>query len=130
MDITSKAHKIVFCTTFSALGLKAEVIEGSGIKIVHEGSKAKFVNHLEQISFSSKIALQNKQKVIYVTERCVFELTEEGIMVTEIADGFDIDQDIISKMEFKPQISKCIKKINTKIYKKGIFGMREIISKD
>ena len=44
--------------------------------------------------------------MLYVTERCVFELTADGLELTEIAPGIDLVQDILAHMEFEPLIRK------------------------
>jgi propionate CoA-transferase len=42
--------------------------------------------------------------VLYVTERCVFKLTPEGLELIEVAPGIDVERDIFARMEFKPII--------------------------
>ena len=48
----------------------------ASFRIVKEGRARKFVKQVEQITFSGKYAAQKSQPVIYVTERCVFQLTD------------------------------------------------------
>ena len=73
----------------------------SGIRIISDGDISKFVSDVSQITFSGQRALKNGQKVLYVTERCVFQLTERGLMIIEIAPGVDLEKDIIQKSDFK-----------------------------
>lgn len=108
IDITQNAHEVVFCGTFTASGLQIEVENGNLI-IKNEGKIKKFINSLEHITFSSIYARKVKQKVLYVTERCVFRLSENGLMLTEIAPGIDLQEDIIDQMEFKPLIDENLK---------------------
>ena len=79
--------------------------------IVKEGTIKKFLNKVEQIGFSGKYALSVGKKVVYVTERAVFELTQDGLMLTEIAPGIDLEKDVLPYMEFKPAISPNLKLI-------------------
>ena len=46
--------------------------------------------------------------MIYVTERCVFQLTPGGLELIEVAPGIDIENDILAQMDFKPIINKPI----------------------
>ena len=98
-NITSKTPVVVFCLSFTAKGLFVEEEDGK-VSILQEGSIPKFVNEVHSISFSGKRALKNGQKILYVTERCVFELTEEGLKLTEVYPGIDKERDIISQLPF------------------------------
>ena len=71
----------------------------------------------EQITFSSKQAIQNKQEILYVTERCVFKLVKDGIELIEIAPGVDLEKDILAHMGFKPIIAKQLKLMDERIFK-------------
>lgn len=109
INVSSGAKKIVFATTFSG-GLKKEdlpqVTINEGLATVRkEGNKKKFVNKIEQISFCAEIALQSKKEVLYVTERAVFKLTEEGLELIELAPGMDLQKDILDQMEFAPIVN-------------------------
>ena len=70
------------------------------MKIVQEGTIPKFVNEVSSVSFSGQRALKNGQRVIYVTERCVFELTDKGLKLIEVYPGVDRERDIISQLPF------------------------------
>ena len=99
-NITAKTPTVVFCLSFNAKGL--EVTEEDGqVKIIKEGSIPKFVDSVKSISFSAKRALQNGQRVLYITERCVFELTKDGLKLAEVFPGIDAKKDIIEKMPFE-----------------------------
>ncbi|MBQ8951966.1 MAG: propionate CoA-transferase [Eubacterium sp.] len=98
-NITAKTPIVVFCLSFTAKGLFVEEENGK-IEIVQEGRIPKFVEKVHSISFSGKRALQNGQKVLYVTERCVFELTKDGLKLIEVYPGIDKERDIISQLPF------------------------------
>ncbi len=103
VNITQTAKTLVFCGTFTAGELEVKVGEG-GIRIIREGSVRKFVKQVEQISFSSSRPRQTGRKVLYVTERAVFQLTKEGLELIEAAPGIDLQKQVLDLMEFKPII--------------------------
>ena len=107
IDISQNSRAVVFAGTFTAGGLEVE-IANDGLKIVKEGRARKFVRAVEQITFSGSFALERSQPVIYVTERCVFQLTPGGLELIELARGIDIEKDILAQMDFEPVINKPV----------------------
>ena len=103
VNITQTAKCLVFCGTFTAGGLEVAV-EDSRLRIVNEGKIRKFVNHVEQISFSAARSREIGQKLLYVTERAVFRLADEGLELTEIAPGIDLEKQVLAQMAFRPII--------------------------
>ncbi|MBA2125730.1 acyl CoA:acetate/3-ketoacid CoA transferase [Hyphomicrobium methylovorum] len=103
IDISQNARAVVFAGTFTAGGLEVAIEDGK-LKIIKEGKARKFVKQVEQVTFAGQYAAQRSQPVIYVTERCVFQLTEHGLELIEVAPGIDIDRDILAHMAFKPHI--------------------------
>lgn len=127
IDITTNAKHIVFCSTFTGKGLEVS-FEGGKVTILKEGSLIKFVNKLQQISYNGVIARNKGQKMHYVTERAVFELTPEGLVLTEIANGIDLQTQILDLMEFKPIISENLKTIDSCIYNAdGPYGLKNML---
>ncbi|WP_067725045.1 acyl CoA:acetate/3-ketoacid CoA transferase [Oceanobacillus damuensis] len=116
VDITYKTRKIVFCGTFTAGGLNASFVEDK-VTINQEGKHQKFVDQVEQITFSAKNAIEKGQEIYYVTERCVFQLTNKGFELIEIAPGISVEEDILPHMRFKPIISEQLKTIDSCIYR-------------
>ena len=107
IDISQNSRAVVFAGTFTAGGLEVNIAYGK-LKIVKEGRSRKFVKAVEQVTFSGKYATGKSQPVIYVTERCVFQLTPEGLELIEVAPGIDIEKHILANMDFKPIIHKPI----------------------
>ncbi|MEZ5900731.1 MAG: malonate decarboxylase subunit alpha [Hyphomicrobiaceae bacterium] len=107
IDISQNSRAVVFAGTFTAGGLKVEVSYGK-LKIIEEGRARKFVKKVEQITFSGKYAASKSQPVIYVTERCVFQLTPGGLELIEVAPGINIEKHILPHMDFVPIIHKPI----------------------
>ncbi len=124
INISQNAKKVVFCGTMTSGGLKIEIVDGE-IKILNEGKFKKFINEVEQITFSGDYASDISQEILYVTERAVFKLVDSNIELIEIAPGLDIERDIIKQMEFKPLISNNVKKMDTSIFKKGVMRIND-----
>jgi propionate CoA-transferase len=103
INISQNARKLVFAGTFTAGGLQVHV-DGVDLVIAKEGRSRKFVRAVEQITFSGSYAAEKEQPVLYVTERCVFRRTHDGMELTEVAPGIDIERDILAHMDFKPII--------------------------
>ena len=124
INITQSTHKMIFMGTFTAKDLEEEIVDGR-LVIKNEGTNKKFVDHVQQITFSAEQAIKNHQEILYVTERCVFKLTPEGVMLTEIAPGVDLDRDILANMEFKPLIAEDLKLMDERIFREGKMNIRE-----
>jgi propionate CoA-transferase len=101
INISQNARELIFAGTFTTGGLKTAVVKGQ-LEILSEGKSPKFVGRIDQITFSGNLAAKNGQPVLYVTERCVFRLTSEGLELIEIAPGIDIERDILALMGFRP----------------------------
>ncbi|HSD94765.1 MAG TPA: acyl CoA:acetate/3-ketoacid CoA transferase [Syntrophales bacterium] len=123
INISQNAKSIVYLGTFTAGGLKVVVTDGR-LRIEQEGRERKFLEQVEQITFSGKYAVQRKQPVLYITERCVFTLTEHGMELTEIAPGIDLERDILSKMDFKPVMKKPPKLMDPRIFAGETMGLK------
>nr|WP_130861645.1 CoA-transferase [Bacilliculturomica massiliensis] len=115
INITQNAKRVFFCGTFTAEGLKVKIANGS-LEIIQEGRQKKFVKAVEQITFSGKYAAQTGQPVMYITERAVFELRSDGMYLTEIAPGVDLEKDILAHMDFTPHISANLKQMEKCIF--------------
>lgn len=115
INIAQSTHKVVFCGTLTAVGLKIAAADGK-LTILQEGTIHKFVKQLQQVTFSGPYAVKNGQDVLYVTERAVFRLTEDGVMLTEIAPGIDLQTQILDQMDFLPRIAPDLKEMDSRIF--------------
>ena len=73
MNITQNARRVVFCGTFTTSGLTTRVSDGK-LEILHEGQVQKFIEQVDQISFLGDQAREQKQEVLFITERAMFAL--------------------------------------------------------
>ena len=106
-DIVSSAPLIVFSGYFTA-GKKSLELDGKSLKIREDGTTPKFVQDVSQVTFSGERALIQGQRVFYVTERCVLELTEDGLTVVEVIAGVDLERDILNKAQFPLRVSESL----------------------
>ncbi|MCY6355553.1 acyl CoA:acetate/3-ketoacid CoA transferase [Clostridium sp. ZS2-4] len=124
INITQNSKKVFFCGTFTAGGLKVNIEDGK-VVIAEEGKKIKFIKDVEQVTFSGRYANKNKQPVLYITERCVFELKEDGLHLIEVAPGIDIQTQILDLMEFAPKIDGEVKIMDEKLFKEENMGLKK-----
>lgn len=123
VNISQGAGRIVFVGTFMA-GKEQRLRFGDGVRIEREGDACKFVPRVEQISFSSEYARRAGQSVKYVTERAVFELDEDGLVVTEVAPGVGLAQDVLSLMGFVPRVSDHLEEMDAGLFAPQPMGLR------
>ena len=114
VDIVARVPKIVFCGTFTAGGLKTEYRNGR-LAILQEGKVAKFVPEVEHVTFSGRRAVGLEQVVRYVTERCVIDLLPEGLTVTEIAPGIDLERDVLARAEVELKVSESVREMESEL---------------
>jgi propionate CoA-transferase len=121
INISQNSRKLVLTGTFTAGGLKTEVKDGK-LRILQEGKSRKFIKRVEQITFSGSYASEVGQPVFYVTERCVFRRTTEGVELIEVAPGIDIERDILEHMDFHP-IIKTPRPMDPRIFVDDLMGL-------
>ncbi len=121
VDITARAKKIVFSGNFNA-GAKMRV-KGGKLQIDREGKINKFVDAVDQVSFSGSRAQSQKQDVIYVTERCVIKLTERGLVITEIAPGIELQSDILDQAATELVVSDDCKIMDSNLFDPACMGL-------
>lgn len=127
INITQNAKRVVFCGTFTAGGLDVAVENGQ-LHILQEGKSRKFLNHVEQITFSGNYAKRLNKEVLYITERAVFKLTKDGLMLIEIAPGVDLEKDVLAHMDFKPLISKDLKLMDEFLFREELMDLSKKIA--
>jgi propionate CoA-transferase len=126
INISQNAKKVLFAGTFTTGGLQVSIDDGQ-LKIMREGEARKFLKNVEHITFSGEFASENKQPAYYVTERCVFKLTPDGLELIEYAPGMDIERDILAKMDFRP-IVKSPTVMDSRIFQPGIMGLNRVLA--
>ncbi|MFQ5563929.1 MAG: acyl CoA:acetate/3-ketoacid CoA transferase [Parvularculaceae bacterium] len=125
INISQNARRLVLAGTFTAGGLDAALEDGA-LKIRSEGRAKKFRARVEQVTFSGPYAAERGQPVLYVTERCVFELRPDGLALIEIAPGVDLGKDILAQMDFAP-IVETPRPMDARIFADGPMGLRDML---
>lgn len=115
INISQNTRKVFFLCTFTA-GKNDIRIEDGKLDIRKDADGIKFVDEVQQITFSAEYALKTGQEVYYITERAVFRLTKDGLCLLEIAPGVDLERDIFEKMEFRPQVAEDLKTMDPRLF--------------
>ena len=121
-NISARTRKINFVGTLTAQGLQLQIDE-SGVRVAQEGSLHKFVPHVREISFNGRLARERGQQVRYVTDRAVFELAEDGLVLIEVAPGIDIEQDVLGRMGFRARVAEDCRTTDLRVYASGAMGL-------
>lgn len=131
INISQNAKTVVFVGTFTAGALQVEAVDGH-LHILHEGGARKLVREVEHRTFSGAEALRRGQRVLYVTERCVFRLVPSGeadgggaLELIELAPGIDLHRDVLAHMAFTPRISPGLQTMDLRLFEPGPLGLRE-----
>lgn len=128
INISQSAKTVVFVGTFTACGLEIAVEEGR-LRILKEGTTRKFIQEVEHRTFSGEVAFRQGQRVLYITERCVFRLTGKGLELIEIAPGIDLDRDIFAHMDFTPAIAPDLRIMHECIFRQEPMGLLNMLPK-
>jgi propionate CoA-transferase len=120
-NISARTPRINFVGTMTARGLEVGIDDG--IRIVCEGSLRKFVPQVKEISFNGRLARERGQQVRYITERAVFGLDDDGVVLLEIAPGIDVERDVLDRMGFRPRVAEGLRTMDPRLYATGAMGL-------
>ena len=126
INISQSAKTVVFVGTFTTGGLEVAMEEGR-LRIVQEGTTPKFVAQVEHRTFSGEVSFRKGQRVLYITERCVFRLTGQGLELIEIAPGVDLERDILAHMAFRPAIAPDLRLMPDCIFRPEPMGLLSLL---
>ena len=126
INISQNAKTVVFAGTFTAGGLEMEVGDGR-LTVVREGRSHKFHARVQQITFAGRQAAARGQRVLYVTERCVFELTMQGLALIEVAPGIDLERDILARMAFAPIVVDTPRTMDARLFHAEPMDLRAML---
>lgn len=124
INISQTAKRLIFTGAFSTGGLDVSVVDGR-VRIEREGRVSKFVENVEQITFNGTLAANSGRRVLYVTERGVFELTRSGLRLIEVAPGIDIDRQILNLLPFPVRVD-APRRMDARIFRPEKMGLRSV----
>jgi len=122
INISQNAKQVFFCGTFTT-GKLVVATEHGKLKIVTEGQVQKFIERVQQITFSADYARERNKTVLYITERAVFKLVDQTLELIEIAPGIDLERDIVQLMQFRPRVSENLKLMDSRIFVEQPMGL-------
>lgn len=93
------------------------------VVIEKEGHTPKFVEQVDQVSFSGKRACTQGQHVCYVTERCVIDFTQDGLRLVEIAPGLDVQKDVLDQASAKISVASDLKLMAAELFMLELMGL-------
>jgi acyl CoA:acetate/3-ketoacid CoA transferase len=123
IDITAGARQIVFSGPFMAGRQQIDVADGK-LTIVEDGKVAKFVPEVEHVTFSGRMARERAQQVTFVTERCVIRLLPEGLTVTEVAPGVDLERDVLARVPIPLHVATELRLMDDRVFRPEPMGLR------
>ena len=123
INIAHTARKVCFCGTLTAGGLKVAVKFGK-LEILQEGRTKKYIPKVKQVTFSGKLATEEKQDIMYITERAVFRLINGEVVLTEIAPGIDLQHQVLSQIDFPVRVAESLKIMDERIFKDEKMGLK------
>jgi propionate CoA-transferase len=121
VNVSQSARLVILCGHFTE-DAEVALIDGE-LTIMREGDRRTFVSALEQISFSGDYATQNGQRVLYVTERAVFELRGGKLTLTELAPGIDLRRHVLAHMDFRPEIDSDLRRMDASLFSPAPLGL-------
>lgn len=123
INISQNAREVYFLGCFAhKAGLQ---IADGHLNIVHDGP-CKLVEQVSQITFNGAYARRRGQKATYITERAVFELGSEGLILTEIAPGIDLQQHVLGRLPFALAVSPGLKTMSAGLFASAKLGLARL----
>jgi propionate CoA-transferase len=128
INISQNAKKVVFSGTFTAGGLQIGWPDGT-TKIAQEGRHGKFVERVRQLSYNAAYGRGNGQQALYVTERAVFQRTDDALVLIEVAPGVDVARDVLAHMQFRPAVDPRLKEMDARLFRPEPMGLAGDLSR-
>jgi propionate CoA-transferase len=128
INISQNAKCVIFSGTLTAGKSELAWPDGS-MRIIRDGTHAKLVEKVQQITYSGPYGIKRRQRVLYVTERAVFRLGEDGVELIEVAPGIDVERDVVAKMGFQPRLSPNLKTMDQRLFRPEPMGLADHLAR-
>ena len=92
-------------------------MEEGRVRIVRDGRFPKFVERTQHVTFNGTLAARAGQEVWYFTERAVFRLTPEGLVLMELAPGIDMETDIRTRVGFPLRLAPDLRPMDARLFR-------------
>jgi propionate CoA-transferase len=116
INITQTAKEVVFMGSLTAKGVEVRAGDGR-LTVLKEGSVKKVVHKVEHLSFNGPYTVGKGTKVLYVTERAVFDLRHGQLTLIEIAPGIDLQRDVLDQLAAPIPVAADIKLMDERIFR-------------
>ena len=126
--IVAGSPRTFFAGGFSAGKFDIDADNGKLI-INKDGTILKFNKEVEKIVFSGPQSVKTGREILYVTERAVFSVDKDGMVLKEVAPGIDVEKDVLSKMNFRPKIAKNLETMPECLFYKDLAPLKEYTDK-
>jgi propionate CoA-transferase len=123
INISQGARKVVFSGTLTTGGLSIRPDGVGGLIMDRDGSVEKWLPQVQQLTFNGKFAHRSAQEVLFITDRAVFSLTGDGIMLTEVAPGISLDSDVLQRIRFPVRISPELEQMDSRLFRDEPMGL-------
>jgi acyl CoA:acetate/3-ketoacid CoA transferase len=122
INVAQGTRKLLYCGTLTAGGLDVR-IEDCKVRIVQDGRFAKFVVRAQHVTFNGSLAARQGQEVWYITERAVFRLTTDGLVLVEVAPGVDVERDIRARVGFPLRLAPDVRAMEARLFRSEPMGL-------
>ncbi|WP_156955145.1 acyl CoA:acetate/3-ketoacid CoA transferase [Paraburkholderia caledonica] len=124
INISQGAKRVAFLGTLTTGGLSVHPDGEGALRIEAEGRTRKWVKDVGQITFNGRLAVERGQLVRYITDRAVFELDRDGLVLVEIAPGIDLRRDVLEQIEFDVRVSPELRTMDARLYRQAPLGWK------
>lgn len=118
INISQSTPRLVFMGTLTAGGLRVRAGDGR-LVIEHEGLVRKLVPTLQQLSFNGPYIGGLGRRLVYITERAVFEWREGRLWLTEVAPGLDLERQLWPLIGGEVRVAPDLREMDARIFRAG-----------
>jgi propionate CoA-transferase len=123
INISQGARKVVFSGTLTTDGLKIRPDGSGGLVLDSDGAVEKWVPRVQQLTFNGRYACERGQQVLFVTDRAVFDLSADGIRLTEIAPGISLQDHVLARIGFPVRVAPDLKLMDARLFRAEPMGL-------